>query len=88
MIMNDTHSKHILDSIIILNNISFSCIGSQNMMDGVFVSLESIYLVQSDGLEMNTVGKKRRRGQRLLSAKEYFEETEARGHLTSSFVFS
>ena len=58
MIMNDTHSKHILDSIIILNIISFSCIGSQNMMDGVLISLESIYLAWSDELEMNTAENK------------------------------
>ena len=44
MIMYDTPSKHILDSIIILNIISFSWIGSQNMMDGVLISPESTYL--------------------------------------------
>lgn len=48
MIMYDTPSKHILDSIIILNIISFSWIGLQNMMDGVFISPESTYLAHSD----------------------------------------
>lgn len=38
-----TRFKWVLDSIIILN-ITFSYVGPQNMMDGVFVSIESIYL--------------------------------------------
>lgn len=39
--MYDTFQVSI--SIIILN-ITFSYVGPQNMMDGVFVSIESIYL--------------------------------------------
>lgn len=45
MIMYDTYLKQWLDSIIILNIIVFSYVGPQNMMDGVFISIESIYLV-------------------------------------------
>lgn len=48
MIMYDTPSKHIRDSIIILNIISSGWIGPQNMMDGVFISPESTYLAYSD----------------------------------------
>lgn len=41
MIMYDTYIKQRLDGIIIV----FSYVGPQNMMDGVFISIESIYLV-------------------------------------------
>lgn len=44
MIMNDTRFEQILDSIIMLNIIAFSYADSQNMMDDVFISIESIYL--------------------------------------------
>lgn len=53
-----THFKQILDSIIMLNIIMFSYIGPQNMMDGMFISIEFTYLVQSDDLKMNTVKNK------------------------------
>lgn len=45
MIMYDTHFKQVLDSIIIVNIIAFSYVGPQNMMDDVFISIASIYLV-------------------------------------------
>ena len=44
MIMYDTHFKQILDSLIILNIIVFSYAGSQNIMNGMFIFIESTYL--------------------------------------------
>lgn len=56
--MNDTCFEQILDSIIILNIIAFSYVDSQNMMDDMFISIESIYLDWSDDLKMNTAENK------------------------------
>lgn len=58
MIMYDTPSKHIRDSIIILNIISFGWIGPQNMMDGAFISPESTYLAYSDHFSTGTAEQK------------------------------
>ena len=44
MIMYDTHFKQILDSLIILNIIVFSYAGSQNIMNSMFIFIESTYL--------------------------------------------